>query len=158
MRTGEIFFRTVSAPIVFVLITLGFHFFLRGHNAPGGGFIAGLIVAVAALLTRMATDHGLISINARSLIPVGLGIAAITGVAPMALGYPFLKSWHGPVTFPVFGTVELSSAALFDLGVFLVVVGVTITIIDLLGDDSELARLGLDQNEPTPEDGEQEEV
>jgi len=145
---GEIFFRTLSTPIVFVLLGLGFHFFLRGHNAPGGGFIAGLIVAVAALITRMAAQRGLLLVRPLVLIPVGLLLAAITGMAPLLFGQPFLKGWHGQVTLPVFGAVELSSALAFDGGVFLVVIGATITIIDLLADDSELRRLGLEPELP----------
>ncbi len=149
MKHPEIFFRTLSVPIVFVLLAVGFHEFMRGHNAPGGGFIAGLIIAVAALLTRMATEHGLLTVRPRLLVPIGLFVALAGGIGPMLIGHPFLKSWHGYVEFPLFGPVELSSALAFDLGVFLVVVGATITIIDLLGDDTELARLGLDQ-EPSP--------
>lgn len=149
MRYPEVFFRTLVMPIAATLVVLGFHFFLRGHNAPGGGFIAGLIVAVAALLIRMAAEQGLLNLRPRGLIPVGLLIALVTGIAPMALGHEFLRSWHGYVQLPILGQVELSTALLFDLGVFLVVVGVTVTIIDLLADDSELARLGLDQEQPT---------
>lgn len=147
---AEIFFRTLSTPIVFALLALGVHFFLRGHNAPGGGFIAGLIVAVAALLTRMAAQRGLLLVRPRVLMPVGLLLALISGVTPMFFGYSFLKGWHGYVNFPLIGPVELSSALAFDGGVFLVVIGTTLTIIDLLADDSELARLGLDQG---PDDG-----
>ncbi|HLR46423.1 MAG TPA: MnhB domain-containing protein [Deinococcales bacterium] len=150
MTPGEIFFRTLSTPIVFVLVALGFHFFLRGHNAPGGGFIAGLIVAVAALITRMAAQRGLLLVRPLVLIPAGLLLAAISGSAPLLFGQPFLKGWHGSVTLPLFGQVELSSALAFDGGVFLVVIGATITIIDLLADDSELRRLGLDP-ETSPE-------
>ncbi len=145
MNQAEIFFRTLSTPIVFALVALGVHFFLRGHNAPGGGFIAGLIVAVAALLTRMAAQRGLLLVRPRVLMPLGLLIALATGVVPMLFGQPFLKGWHGYVDLPLFGPVELATAMAFDAGVFMVVIGTTITIIDLLADDSELARLGLDQ-------------
>lgn len=151
MTPGEIFFRTLSTPIVFVLVVLGFHFFLRGHNAPGGGFIAGLIVAVAALITRMAVQRGLLLVRPALLMPVGLLLAATAGTVPLLFGQPFLKGWHGTVTLPLFGAVELSSALAFDGGVFLVVIGATLTIIDLLADDSELRRLGFDP-EPAGEE------
>lgn len=150
---AEIFFRTLSTPIVFALVALGVHFFLRGHNAPGGGFIAGLIVAVAALLTRMAAQRGLLLVRPRVLMPVGVLLALVTGVVPVLFGYPFLKGWHGVVDLPLFGPVELASAMPFDAGVFLVVIGATLTIIDLLADDSELARLGLDQDADTELEG-----
>ncbi len=146
MIQAEIFFRTLSTPIVFALVALGVHYFLRGHNAPGGGFIAGLIVAVAALLTRMAAQRGLLLVRPRVLMPVGVLLALVTGVVPVFFGYPFLKGWHGVVDLPLIGPVELASAMPFDAGVFLVVIGATLTIIDLLADDSELARLGLDED------------
>lgn len=138
----EIFFRTLATPVVFTLVALGFHFFLRGHNAPGGGFIAGLIVAASALLGRMARDLRLLTIRSETLVPVGLLVALVTGVVPMLFGAPFLRSAFGYVTLPLLGEIEWASAALFDAGVFLVVVGVTITIIDLLAEEGTLRRLG----------------
>lgn len=156
MIQSEIFFRALSTPIVFALLALGVHFFLRGHNAPGGGFIAGLIVAVAALLTRMAAQRGLLLVRPRILMPIGLLLALVTGGVPMLFGYPFLKGWHGTVDLPLIGPVELATAMPFDAGVFLVVIGATLTIIDLLADDSELTRLGLDQEAGVSEDEDDE--
>lgn len=158
MNRSEIFFRTLSTPIVFALLALGVHYFLRGHNAPGGGFIAGLIVAVAALLTRMAAQRSLLLVRPRVLMPVGLLLAAVTAVVPMFLGLPFLTNWHDTVNIPLLGPMELSSALAFDAGVFLVVIGTTITIIDLLADDRELERLGLDQESGIELEGEEIEV
>ena len=131
----EIIFKTLAMPIVFVMMAIGFHFFLRGHNAPGGGFIAGLIVAVTALLARMALDRQLLRIEPSSFVPVGLIIAFVTGVYPMFFGDRFLRSSHGYVDWFFVGEFEWASAALFDLGVFLVVIGTTLTIIDLLAED-----------------------
>jgi multicomponent Na+:H+ antiporter subunit B len=116
-------------------MVLGFHFFLRGHNAPGGGFIAGLIVAVAALLARMFRDRRLLTLPGERLIPLGLLLAVCTGVIPMLFGHNFLKSGFGYLTLPFVGEVEWASAVMFDAGVFLVVVGTTLTIIDLLAED-----------------------
>jgi multicomponent Na+:H+ antiporter subunit B len=137
----EVFFSTVATPVVFVLLALGFHFFLRGHNAPGGGFIAGLIVAVAALLGRMARDLRLLRLRSDRLVPIGLLVALATGAAPMLFGRPFLTSAHGQLHGSGGGSLEWASATLFDLGVFLVVIGTTITIIDLLAEPGGLARL-----------------
>ncbi len=137
----DVFFRTLVTPIVFALLALGFHFFLRGHNAPGGGFIAGLIVAAAGLLARMARRRGLLRIRTDVLMPVGLLVALATGVAPMLAGRAFLTSDHGTLRLPGIGTFDWTSAALFDLGVFLVVVGATVTIIDLLAEEGGLSEL-----------------
>jgi multicomponent Na+:H+ antiporter subunit B len=141
MKLPDVFFRTLATPIVFALIALGFHFFLRGHNAPGGGFIAGLIVAVAALLGRMARDLQLLRIRSEELLPIGLLLALGTGAMPMLWGKPFLRSEHGYLTWPLIGRFEWSTAVVFDAGVFLVVVGTTITIIDLLAESGNLRRL-----------------
>lgn len=143
MKHPDVFFRAVATPVVFALIALGIHFFLRGHNAPGGGFIAGLIVAAAALLGRMARDLRLLRIPSETLVPIGLLVALGTGLAPMLVGEPFLRSYHGELTWPLIGHFEWSTAVLFDAGVFLVVVGATITIIDLLAEDSNLRALGV---------------
>ena len=133
----ELFFRVLARPVVFVLVALGVHLFLRGHNAPGGGFIAGLVVAVASLLLRMAVDRPLLSFAPKALIPWGLLIAFLTGVAPMALGEPFLTSAFGYLEWPFIGEFEWATAVLFDTGVFLVVIGATLTVIDLLADMGE---------------------
>lgn len=150
MKYPDVFFRALATPVVFTLIAIGFHFFLRGHNAPGGGFIAGLIVAVAALLGRMARDLQLLRIRASALVPVGLLLAVGTGIAPMLVGEPFLRSAHGYLTWPLIGRFEWSTAVVFDAGVFLVVVGTTITIIDLLANDANLKRLDSAPFTPAP--------
>ena len=145
MKFPEIVLRTFATPIVFVLIAIGFHFFLRGHNAPGGGFIAGLIVAVSALLMRIAQERRLLNLSPRVLVPVGLLIAFATGAVPLLFGQAFLTSAYGYVHLPFAGEIEWATAALFDLGVFLVVIGTTLTIINLLAET---------QDEPTPLDTE----
>ena len=134
----EIFFRVLARPVVFVLIALGVHLFLRGHNAPGGGFIAGLVIAVASLLLRMAVNRPLLSFAPKALIPWGLLLAFLTGVVPMALGEPFLTSAFGYLEWPFIGEFEWATAVFFDTGVFLVVIGATLTIIDLLADMGEM--------------------
>ena len=134
----EIFFRVLARPVVFVLIALGVHLFLRGHNAPGGGFIAGLVIAVASLLLRMAVSRPLLSFAPKALIPWGLLLAFLTGVVPMALGEPFLTSAFGYLEWPFIGEFEWATAVFFDTGVFLVVIGATLTIIDLLADMGEM--------------------
>ena len=136
MKYPEVVFKTLAMPVVFTLVALGIHFFLRGHNAPGGGFIAGLIVAAAALLARMSLERRLLTIEPARLIPWGLLIAFITGAVPMLFGNGFLSSAHGHTTWPFIGEFEWASAALFDLGVFLVVIGTTLTIIDLLAENN----------------------
>ena len=110
--------------------------FLRGHNLPGGGFIAGLVTAVALIMQYLANGvdwtHARMPRNLHPAIGLGLLIALLTGAASMLLGYPFLTSAFTHVHWP-FADFELASAIAFDLGVYLVVVGATLLILVHLG-------------------------
>ena len=109
---------------------------LRGHNLPGGGFIAGLVLAAALVLTRVAgvgPPPSLARMPWQSWIAAGMVLAIATGAAAMLLGFPFLTSTFGHPVLPVVGEVPLASAALFDLGVFLAVVGATLLAVMVPG-------------------------
>jgi len=111
---------------------------LRGHNLPGGGFIAGLITAVALITQYLANGiawtRSRMSARLHPMIGIGLLIATATGLASWAFGYPFLTSTFSHLHWPLVGEFELASAMLFDLGVYLTVVGVTLVILLRLGD------------------------
>lgn len=136
-RGLELLFSTFARPVVFVLVFLGFHLFLRGHNAPGGGFIAGLVVAEAALLSHIVLKRPFLTVAPQHLLSWGLLLALAPGVTPMLFGEAFLESAYGYLTWPLIGEFEWATAVVFDAGVFLVVVGVTLTIIELLADDTD---------------------
>lgn len=108
-------------------LMVGLYLFLRGHNQPGGGFIAGLVVSVALILQYIAAGIGAtqarMKLDYHPMIAVGLLVAGITGVGAWLWGYPFLKSWYGYFEMLGLSKFELASAALFDVGVFLTVVG-----------------------------------
>jgi multicomponent K+:H+ antiporter subunit A len=110
--------------------------FLRGHNLPGGGFIAGLVTAVALIMQYLANGaewtQARMPRNLHPLIGAGLLIAMLTGVVSMLLGAPFLTSAHTHLHLP-FADFELASAMAFDLGVYLVVVGATLLILVHMG-------------------------
>ncbi len=123
-------------PLVMVVITrvmlplammVGVFIFLRGHNMPGGGFIAALIVAIALIMQYMASGFQWAADQVRfdyhNLIGAGGLVAAATGIGAMVLDLPFLTSGFVHVHLPVLGDFELASAMLFDSGVFLTVVG-----------------------------------
>jgi multicomponent K+:H+ antiporter subunit A len=120
-----------------IALLVSAYIFLRGHNMPGGGFIAGLVTAVALTLQYMA--GGLVWAQARmrthfrSLIGAGLLIAMFTGVASWVFGYPFLTTTFAHLHWPLIGEFELASALLFDLGVYTTVVGATLLILANLG-------------------------
>ena len=111
--------------------------FLRGHNLPGGGFIAGLVTAAALIVQYLANGvawtHARLPWNLHALIGLGLLAATLTGLASLAFSYPFLTSTFGHWRWPVIGEFELASAMAFDLGVYLVVVGTTLLILIHLG-------------------------
>jgi multicomponent K+:H+ antiporter subunit A len=124
-----------------VALVFTIYIFMRGHNMPGGGFIAGLITAVALVLQFMSMGQAKAEYLLRGQagrrfvkwIGSGLGIAGLTGVGAFVWGRPFLTSAHGYPAVPVLGELPLASAALFDLGVYLVVVGSTLLTISVLG-------------------------
>ena len=113
------------------------YIFLRGHNLPGGGFIAGLIAAISLLSLYMA--FGLRHTDARLPIPYdrmlgwGLLVAVLGGVGSFLFGFPFLTSHTTYRELPVLGEIPFASAMVFDLGVFLVVVSATLLTVVTLG-------------------------
>ncbi len=124
---------TVARVILPPMLLVAAWLLLRGHNQPGGGFIAGLLTAAAFVLQYVATDrrsaaHAL-PFRPSLLIPLGLALATATGLGAQLKGYPFLTSAVGHAAVVVLGELHLSTAVLFDLGVYLVVTGVTITIL-----------------------------
>jgi len=124
-------------PVSFVVAA---HLLLRGHNEPGGGFVAGLVVAIAFLMQYMVAGtqwvEARMPLRPTRWIGAGLLLAAATGLGSLALGYPFLTTHAAHLTLPVVGDVHLPSATFFDLGVFSVVVGATLLILMALAHQS----------------------
>jgi len=131
---------SVFFPVMFMV---AIYIFLRGHNLPGGGFIAGLIAAVALIVQYLASGIDLSSrrlgFNKHALIAIGVIVATATGLGSMVFGYPFLTSTFTHLHWPIVGEFEIASAMLFDLGVFLVVVGSTAMILVNLGKLSSIS-------------------
>ncbi|MFC5991545.1 monovalent cation/H+ antiporter subunit A [Limoniibacter endophyticus] len=123
-----------------VIITLAVYFFTRGHDMPGGGFAAGLTMSIAFLLqylaggTRWAEER--IRILPLHWMGAGLLVATAGGVGSWVFGYPFLTSHTRYVEIPLIGDVPAASALIFDLGVFLLVVGSTVLILVALAHQS----------------------
>jgi multicomponent K+:H+ antiporter subunit A len=132
---------TIMATLTRILLPLALlvavFILLRGHNQPGGGFIAGLITSVALIVQYLANGaawtHRRMASDSHPLIAWGLAVAAFTGLASWLFGYPYLTSTYGHLDWPIVGEFELASAMAFDLGVFLVVVGATLMILVNLG-------------------------
>ncbi len=141
----------VRYPLLLTVITrlllplallVSMYLFLRGHNQPGGGFIAGLVTAVALILQYVAsgigwTTHRFVR-DFHGVIALGVLAAGATGLGSWLFGFPFLTGWFDyfeiPLRFigPAIGEFELASAVLFDIGVYLTVVaGVLLMLVNM---------------------------
>lgn len=134
MRT--IILRTASTYLLPVLLVFSVFILLRGHYLPGGGFVGGLLASIAFVLHAFANGLSntktLLKFHPGFLMPIGLALAFISGMAPLLFGLPFMTGLWAPEAIPVLG--YLGSALFFDIGVYLVVVGVTLTIIFTIAD------------------------
>lgn len=139
----------VAARVLLPLaLVVGLFILLRGHNQPGGGFIAGLLVGIALIMQYLASgfawaEHRL-RVDYHALIAAGVLVAGLTGIGAWYGGVPFLTSGYGYFHLPLVGEVELATAMAFDLGVFLTVVGVVMLSL------ANLSRVGR-KAEPQPE-------
>ncbi|WP_100010871.1 Na(+)/H(+) antiporter subunit B [Lentibacillus sediminis] len=138
-KTNDLILRTTTSLIAFMMLGFAIYLLIAGHNAPGGGFVGGLLTAGAVLLMYMAYGteavEKMIPINFTTLVPIGLAVAVGTGVGSFIFNQPFLSHTFGYFTFPIFGEIELATAMLFDVGVYLTVVGVVMTIILTIAND-----------------------
>ena len=127
----------ISQSLLPLALLVSAYIFLRGHNLPGGGFIAGLITAVALIQQYIANGVGWMrergDLNFQWFIVVGLFLAFGSGVGSWFFERPFLTSWFDYFYLPMIGKFELASAMVFDLGVYLTVIGATLSILANLG-------------------------
>jgi multisubunit Na+/H+ antiporter MnhB subunit len=137
-----IILRTASQLLVPLSLLFAMFIYFKGHQTPGGGFVGGLVLAVALIVHRMS--HGrsslrhLLRVRERTLIAVGLFLAIGTGVGPLLVGRPFLTSRFGYIPLPGDGGYfEWTTVMAFDLGVVLVVAGVVVGMINALTEELE---------------------
>ncbi|KAB2899117.1 MAG: monovalent cation/H+ antiporter subunit A [Burkholderiaceae bacterium] len=136
----------LMVPAVLVRLLLPFaavvsaYIFMRGHNEPGGGFVAGLVLSVALILqyiisgTQWVEAH--LPLFPRRWIATGLLCALATGLGAIAFGYPFLTTHTAHLHLPVVGDIHVASALFFDIGVFTLVVGSTLLILTAIAHQS----------------------
>jgi multicomponent Na+:H+ antiporter subunit A len=137
----------VATRMIFPLImVLSAYFFFAGHNTPGGGFAGGLTAGLALVLRYLAGGRyelgETLPLDAGKILGVGLGLSAGTAVASLLVGAPVLSSALIEVDVPVLGTVKFVTALFFDLGVYLIVVGLVLDVLRSLG-----ARVDVDMSE-----------
>lgn len=120
-----------------VMLVVSLYYTMRGHNAPGGGFVGGLIAGAAFMLHFLAGGQrfdrlsGVVS--PETLIGLGLAVSLATSAAPLLMGGVLLESHIWFLDIPVVGEVKLVSSLFFDLGVYLVVIGVVLAVLVSLG-------------------------
>lgn len=135
----SIILQTATRLIFTLLLLFAIFLLLRGHHEPGGGFIAGLVAAGAFVLNAVAYDVArsrlALRVDARALIGAGLLVAALSGVLSMFADQPFLTGRWGSWWLAGVGAVSAGTPLLFDLGVCLTVIGVTLTIIFALAEE-----------------------
>jgi multicomponent K+:H+ antiporter subunit A len=123
-----------------VALVVSFYLFMRGHNQPGGGFVAGLVMSVAFILQYMVAGtqwvEAQMSLRPLRWMGTGLLFATATGLGALLAGYPFLTThtWH--ISVPLLGDIHIASALFFDVGVYAVVVGSTLLILTALAHQS----------------------
>ena len=128
----------VATRMIFPLImVLSAYFFFAGHNTPGGGFAGGLTAGLALVLRYLAGGRyelgETLPLDAGKILGVGLGLSAGTAAASLLVGAPVLSSALIQVDVPVLGTVKFVTALFFDLGVYLIVVGLVLDVLRSLG-------------------------
>ena len=155
LSMDSLILRTVARGLVPIITLFSVHLLLRGHQLPGGGFIAGLLTASAIIMVYLAYGRSAVPpVRQRIaywLLASGLGVAFSTGLGGILAGGYFLKSGFRYV--PVWVTAstwEFASAAVFDFGVYLVVIGVTLTILNLLGREADQPGPGTHAAPPQP--------
>ncbi|WP_080844273.1 Na(+)/H(+) antiporter subunit B [Cytobacillus gottheilii] len=139
MKTNDLILQTATKIVLFIIVLFSIYIFFAGHYTPGGGFVGGLLTAGAIILLLLAFDMKTVAkilpINYMTMTAVGLLFAIGTAAGSLLFNVPFLTHAFGDVHLPILGEMALHTATIFDLGVFLVVVGVTMTIIQTIGGD-----------------------
>lgn len=133
MKFDSLVLRTTVRYLLALLILFSVFVFERGHNEPGGGFIAGLVAAAAFALYSIAygaqETRRALRIEPRVLIGLGLLTALASGMIGMAFGGAFLSGLWGKIQLTSRSALEAGTPILFDIGVYLTVLGVTLTIV-----------------------------
>ena len=139
MKTNDVIIQFTTKIVFFIIFFFSIHIFLAGHYTPGGGFVGGLLTSSAIVLLVLAFDlntvRKVLPINYMYLTAIGLLLALATAAFPMFVGKPFFTHFFDYFDLPLLGKQSLHTAMLFDSGVYLVVVGVTMTIIQTIGED-----------------------
>jgi len=136
---SSLILRTATRYLVPLMLLFSVFLLLRGHNLPGGGFIAGLVAAAAFALYALAYSvdeaRHILLLDPHILIGSGLLLALLSGLFPLLDGREFLTGVWSNLFFPSFGDIAIGTPFFFDIGVYLVVIGVAVTILFRLAEE-----------------------
>ena len=135
----SIIFEVITRLIFHAIILVSLYLLIAGHNLPGGGFAGGLLAGIAFAIRYVAGGRfeleQSIKVPAGIILGSGLAIAAIAGVVPLFFGGQVFQAYDVEVVLPLFGHVHFASAMVFDIGVYLVVIGLVIDVLRSLGSE-----------------------
>lgn len=121
------------------LLVLSLYLLFAGHNQPGGGFAGGLVAGIVIVLAWAAggpvTVERIVPIRSSAVLGAGLTLAALTGFVPLFVGDGYLESAYVELELAGIGTVKAVSALAFDIGVYLVVVAMSLGLVRALGEE-----------------------
>ena len=139
MKINDVILRTVVRAVVFIILTLGLYLFFAGHNAPGGGFIGGLVLGSAIVLMYLTYDietvYKSMPFDFKKVAALGVLLATGSAIAALFFDEPFLQQTDDYFTLPILGEVHLTTVTIFEAGVALTVIGVLVTIILSISED-----------------------
>jgi multisubunit Na+/H+ antiporter MnhB subunit len=139
MRENNIILQTIGKVALFIVIAFSFFLFFVGHSKPGGGFIAGLMTSGALVLVFLIFGGRVlkeaISFDFKIITAIGLVVGVGYGFIPMLFDDGFLTHYFAYYNLPIFGKTQLTTTLIFDLGVYLTVVGGVMTVITAIGEE-----------------------
>ena len=139
LKINDVILKTVVRFVVFIVFTLGMYLFFAGHNAPGGGFIGGLVLGSGIVLLYITYDietvHKGMPFDFKKVAALGVLLATGTAIASLFFDAPFLTQTDGYYDIPLLGEKHLSTVTIFEAGVALTVVGTLVTIILNISED-----------------------
>jgi len=139
LKINDVILRTVVKGVIFIILTLGIYLFFSGHNAPGGGFIGGLVLGSGIVLLYITYDLETVKkrlpLDFKKVAALGVLLATGSAIGSIYFDAPFLTQKKGSFTFPIIGEKDLTTVTIFEAGVAITVIGTLVTIILSISED-----------------------